>query len=459
MNILHYLIALIILAIVSSIGNATDCGGRLSSPEINLTSPNYPQDYPDNQDCIWMIDFLKGQTIMVQFQEFDLEYDYHCKLDYLELRDGNNENATIIGNQMCGNFLHSTIFTSTNELFIRFRTNGVGSKSGFRILITASPNCTRDVDCSKDYYCRFADNRWSLSAKNKPDISSSTNLSRSCVRKNPCDQTPMAARDYSTCHLDVDWSDITEYFSYFRSDTTISGCKSWSDRTGCGRNENSYENFYECNKACGCSTDQFTCGDRRCVTNDFMCDGKDDCTDRSDEKHCAIYKICSLIAGSLVETNRFIGRTKNELECFVKAQNQRREVALAATWHRYKEDCYAKNKNEYYAGNKMKFGPVNDLESESQTCIFLMNETCKTIGDPSNISACRFPFQYQNQRNTKCIWGNDGPWCATLDENGWGFRGNDCTMATDHWNEWSEWSPCSKDCGDGIQKSARSNEE
>ena len=52
--------------------NLIDCNGQIESPDIDLTSPDYPSVYNDNQDCSQTIRFSEGQTIILEFLEFDL---------------------------------------------------------------------------------------------------------------------------------------------------------------------------------------------------------------------------------------------------------------------------------------------------------------------------------------------------------------------------------------------------
>ena len=40
----------------------------------------------------------------------------------------------------------------------------------------------------------------------------------------------------------------------------------------------------------GCNATQFKCTNRKCIANAFVCDSKDDCGDASDEKYCGKYK-------------------------------------------------------------------------------------------------------------------------------------------------------------------------
>lgn len=49
------------------------CGGILTAPEGNITSPSYPDNYPKNKRCIWKITGPKGQRISLKFLAFQLE--------------------------------------------------------------------------------------------------------------------------------------------------------------------------------------------------------------------------------------------------------------------------------------------------------------------------------------------------------------------------------------------------
>lgn len=47
------------------------CGATLTSPVGLITSPNYPEPYPSNEECNTTIKVVKG-PIKVAFQAFDV---------------------------------------------------------------------------------------------------------------------------------------------------------------------------------------------------------------------------------------------------------------------------------------------------------------------------------------------------------------------------------------------------
>ena len=40
-----------------------------------LQSPNYPNKYPDNKDCHWIITAPFGFVVVLDFQTFSVRYD------------------------------------------------------------------------------------------------------------------------------------------------------------------------------------------------------------------------------------------------------------------------------------------------------------------------------------------------------------------------------------------------
>ena len=102
------------------------CGTSVSTPIGILTSPSFPENYPNNKDCIYTISQPKGNRIILNIVSMDIEFDtyykdyygffdydyfYHtiyedyqhhqyggltCNDDYLEIRDGASEKSPLI---------------------------------------------------------------------------------------------------------------------------------------------------------------------------------------------------------------------------------------------------------------------------------------------------------------------------------------------------------------------------
>ncbi|XP_027132680.1 cubilin, partial [Larimichthys crocea] len=112
------------------------CGGFIGLDDNNppgyITSPNYPQNYPQNIDCIWVISVPNGEAVQIDFEdEFYIEPADSCVHDYLELRDGSTSNAGLIS-LLCGNTRPSTQHSTSSSMLLRFRTDNSVTHKGFK---------------------------------------------------------------------------------------------------------------------------------------------------------------------------------------------------------------------------------------------------------------------------------------------------------------------------------------
>ena len=49
-----------------------DCNEEISTPGTELTSPGYPNEYPNNINCTYLIRFNQDQRIVLKFLDFGL---------------------------------------------------------------------------------------------------------------------------------------------------------------------------------------------------------------------------------------------------------------------------------------------------------------------------------------------------------------------------------------------------
>lgn len=106
------------------------CGGELTMEEGHLESPNYPDDYRPNKECIWKITVPDGYQVALRFHSFEIENHDDCVYDYLDIRDGHEENSTLIG-VFCGYKKPEDIKSASNKMRIKFVTDGSVQKAGF----------------------------------------------------------------------------------------------------------------------------------------------------------------------------------------------------------------------------------------------------------------------------------------------------------------------------------------
>ena len=97
----------------------------MSTPKGILVSPSYPQNYPNNADCIYIITQPTYTFFKLNFHSMDIdEYTQgnsssQCSEDYVEIRDGQSETAPLL-KQLCGNNSYEGI---KNKLFMRWVVN------------------------------------------------------------------------------------------------------------------------------------------------------------------------------------------------------------------------------------------------------------------------------------------------------------------------------------------------
>ena len=49
------------------------CGGEISKETGILSSPNYPDYYKPNKECVWKISVPEGYSVALKFQSFEVE--------------------------------------------------------------------------------------------------------------------------------------------------------------------------------------------------------------------------------------------------------------------------------------------------------------------------------------------------------------------------------------------------
>uniref|UniRef100_A0A672RJ07 CUB domain-containing protein n=1 Tax=Sinocyclocheilus grahami TaxID=75366 RepID=A0A672RJ07_SINGR len=90
-----------------------------------ITSPNYPSNYPQNINCVWIITVPNGEAVQLDFEgNFYIEAHTGCMYDYIKVRDGPTSDAALMG-RLCGNTHPSTQHSSGTTMYIRFRTDGI----------------------------------------------------------------------------------------------------------------------------------------------------------------------------------------------------------------------------------------------------------------------------------------------------------------------------------------------
>lgn len=52
---------------------AAICGGEIQKENGQLTSPNYPDDYKSNKECVWKITVDTDYSVALKFHSFEVQ--------------------------------------------------------------------------------------------------------------------------------------------------------------------------------------------------------------------------------------------------------------------------------------------------------------------------------------------------------------------------------------------------
>ena len=134
--------------------NYTSTGSALCSGTTNITSNDWGvisdgsggSNYCNNSDCEWLIQPQQATSVTLEFTEFELQpasVDGQNIYDAVEVYDGSNENAPLIG-RFTGNNLPPTITSSSGSIFVKFYSDLEVNAQGWEATYTS----TQDEYCS-----------------------------------------------------------------------------------------------------------------------------------------------------------------------------------------------------------------------------------------------------------------------------------------------------------------------
>ena len=97
----------------------TACGGNYSNINGIMSSPSYPNDYPELADCVYLISQPNGTYVNISFLTMDVDCQ-GITSDFIEIRDGKMEESPLMG-RFCGNGSNVPDFMQTTQNHLRIR--------------------------------------------------------------------------------------------------------------------------------------------------------------------------------------------------------------------------------------------------------------------------------------------------------------------------------------------------
>uniref|UniRef100_A0A8C4K029 CUB domain containing protein 2 n=1 Tax=Dromaius novaehollandiae TaxID=8790 RepID=A0A8C4K029_DRONO len=149
-----------------------ECGGVLSAPAGNFSSPNFPGLYPYDTECTWLIVVAEGSSVLLTFSHFDLEYHDACGYDYLQVYNGAARDRGNLLGTFCGRRPPPSFTSSWHVLAVVFHSDKHVASGGFAAAYRGDV-CGGELTAlsgeiaSPDYpdnYPNNAECRWSIRA-------------------------------------------------------------------------------------------------------------------------------------------------------------------------------------------------------------------------------------------------------------------------------------------------------
>ncbi|KAH8330032.1 hypothetical protein KR074_010232, partial [Drosophila pseudoananassae] len=114
----------------------SECGGKVSSRNGVILSPNYPSPYPQNSHCEWQVEVSPHHRIVFDVQDLQLEPGMDCSWDYLEaydLGEDEMEGQRLFHECYEESVANGPVMSASNLALVRFVSDDSISRAGFRL--------------------------------------------------------------------------------------------------------------------------------------------------------------------------------------------------------------------------------------------------------------------------------------------------------------------------------------
>ena len=113
-----------------------DCSGLFENGG-NITSPRYPNNYPNEVSCKWVLKAPINNTVLLALESFELEKDKKCLYDHVQIYDGDTTDATPLSGNLCGQQLKKKFRSSSRTMLVVFKSDESETRKGFKASWTA----------------------------------------------------------------------------------------------------------------------------------------------------------------------------------------------------------------------------------------------------------------------------------------------------------------------------------
>ncbi|RXM31608.1 Neuropilin and tolloid-like protein 2 [Acipenser ruthenus] len=225
------------------------CGTWIRNHNGGLfTSPNYPDTYPPNKECVYILEAAPRQRIELSFDDpYYVEPSFECRFDHLEIRDGPFGFSPLI-NRYCGPKSPGLVRSTGRFMWIKFTTDEELEGLGFRVTYAFVPD---------------------------PDFTYLGGI----LNPIPAD-----------CQFELSGADGVIRSGQVEEDDKIKPGQAvdciWTVRAPPKAKQNLHFYLLHPNQQAPCSGNTFFCHSNMCINSSLVCNGVQNCVYPWDENHC-----------------------------------------------------------------------------------------------------------------------------------------------------------------------------
>nr|XP_061812433.1 neuropilin and tolloid-like protein 2 [Nerophis lumbriciformis] len=277
----------------------------------SFSSPNYPNTYPPNKECLYVLEALPRQRIELLFNKsFYIEASFECRFDHIEVRDGPFSFSPLI-NRFCGAKCPGLVLSSGRFMWIRFYSDEELEGIGFRVhysftadpefhlhvggLLNPIPDCQfelsgadgmiRSSQVEEEYTLmpdQAVDCIWTIRAPKNNKIYLRF-LEYQMENSNECKKNFVAVYDGSNAIEDLKAKFCSTVANDVMLDTGVGVIRMWADENSrLSRFRMLFTSFSDP----PCVGRTFFCHSNMCINNSLVCNGIQNCVFPWDESNC-----------------------------------------------------------------------------------------------------------------------------------------------------------------------------
>ncbi|XP_036114146.1 membrane frizzled-related protein [Molossus molossus] len=133
------------------------CGGLLLGPRGFFSSPNYPDPYPPNAHCMWLIQVSTDHAIQLKVETLHMEGVASCLFDRLEISP--KPEGPLL--RVCGRVPPPTLNTNASHLRVAFVSDssveGLGFHAWYQAVAPGHGSCAHDEFLCDQLLCLLPD--------------------------------------------------------------------------------------------------------------------------------------------------------------------------------------------------------------------------------------------------------------------------------------------------------------